>query len=781
MDQDTQRLFAEQLAHWAESAISQGRLPFRKVEIYPSLLTEEGEMAPPLVFWINRDSFMAGGVLLLPPKHAEEAVEMGRCCARALGLQHFVTWSVNEIVFWEDRREAPVRCKTLPVPDSGNATAVALRDCLIQVLDELKFFSVIGAVNAENLSAHYLANLCRGTLQASHPYLAEAYRVALGENRLQNPEASPEDLAFQKGAISLLRLLSLLFFDRLPTAVQPEGLERAMHFALDTLPQGLKEALSGRGDDLPLPEESAVRFHHLFRRLTQLRLKESRQRVAEALGLLLPQESSRLGGFPLPEPASPPHPPLLLVNPDSIEQAPLETMVVGPPPLLGLLTLLRCLRDEPAPLALAPNPWHLSVPVLPRSIRGTLHDNRTPSPPQRQALTAQLRGSWPTRRFPLRSQTPRWVYEFLHLLGVAATDAIIDLCLPEQWLIADFGQPLAELLQEEFTLQRLSRTGPGAVHVRLFKGVNPEAVCTFAGDAEPRHTPLERLREGGRSLLVLALDLPDNLFDLLQDGRLLIRAGTARPEPAERELFLFSRSTLGRFLWSIVSGGQALPQRKFLTREAGRLGLPLPADEVFSALQRVPWEDEQTQPSTEAIDEVIALCLGPELALPGTKAGRNQRRSAKRADPEANAEVEETICAAVFRDGVPRFPEQYLYDYFRPKLVEFAFSGPLSPGEEFFDRFTLRAEDGSEVDVEGAETARALILCSCTGRSAAALPAERQVTAAILERYLADLRELRHSLVRQTHKAISNPKAAAAMIEKIWRTRPLPPWSLVER
>ena len=108
MDQQTLQLFSRQLAHWAENAISQGRFPFRKVETFPSLLTEKGEMHPPLVFWINRASCMAGGVLILP-QNAEEEMSMGRDCARALGLQHFVTWAAHEIVFWEERGESLTR------------------------------------------------------------------------------------------------------------------------------------------------------------------------------------------------------------------------------------------------------------------------------------------------------------------------------------------------------------------------------------------------------------------------------------------------------------------------------------------------------------------------------------------------------------------------------------------------------------------------------------------------------------------------------------------------
>ena len=66
MDQDTLRQLAQQLALWAQEFITGGRSPFRRVETFAPLLTEAGEINPPLVFWINRDSHMAGGAIFFP-------------------------------------------------------------------------------------------------------------------------------------------------------------------------------------------------------------------------------------------------------------------------------------------------------------------------------------------------------------------------------------------------------------------------------------------------------------------------------------------------------------------------------------------------------------------------------------------------------------------------------------------------------------------------------------------------------------------------------------------
>ncbi|MFQ5578458.1 MAG: hypothetical protein ACE5G8_15865, partial [Anaerolineae bacterium] len=560
MDQHTLQLFSRQLAHWAETAISQGRFPFRKVETFPSLITEEGEHRPPLVFWVNRASCMAGGILLFPPQEAEQGVALGRLCAQALGLRHFVTWAAREIVFWEDRGEAAARGKTLPLPDSDRAAA-GFRDALTAVMEELKVLSVLGAVAPAQLSAHYLVNLCRGTLQASQPFLTEACRVARGEKRLPEKALPPEDLAHHKGALTLLRLIALIVHDRLPPTVQPEGLERAMRFALDTLPPGPREARSMAADELPLPAESAVAFHHLFRRLVQLRLGNDRQRITRFLEILLDHEANRLGGFPLPFGAGEAGETTLLVNPDRLYRQGEEAIEVAPAPILAFTALLRDLQGLAPIRAQAAEPFTFASVPAPAAVKGTLAANDIPPAPHRRRLAAQLRTSWPARRFSLPPRTPRWVWEFLHLLGLAEEQARIELNTPGGWLTADYGIPLAELFREQFTLDHLACSADDHLQLRLTKGFDPEGVTTLVGPEGMRQVPWGKIRGGHRSLLPLALHLPDDLFSLLEEGFLQIPAAHGCPDAGERELYLFSRSSLGRLLWGIVSGGRPLPQR----------------------------------------------------------------------------------------------------------------------------------------------------------------------------------------------------------------------------
>jgi hypothetical protein len=780
MDQQTLQLFSRQLAHWAENAISQGRFPFRKVETFPSLLTEKGEMHPPLVFWINRASCMAAGILILPPQDAEEGVAMGRECARALGLRHFVTWAAHEIVFWEERGEALTLTKTLPLSGTENATA-GFRRALLSVMDELKVLSVLGAVPPGRLSPYYLANLCRGTLLSVLPGLAEDCRAARGENRLERGQ-TPEILALHKGMMTLLRLVGLTAHDLLLPTVQPEGLERAMRFALDNLPPGPRRALLMPEEEWPLPAEEAVAFHHLFRRLVQLGPGEDRTRYPRFLEILLDHETEVLGGFLLPV-----HPHVaegsstLLINPDRLHRVGGEVLETASIPFLAFTSLLRDLQDLPPARMQSESVLALSPEIRPGSITGTLKDTDVPQVREHQALAAQLRSSWPTRRFPLPPRTPRWTWEFLHLLGLAEDGAIIDLHLPDAWLTADFGAPLIELIKEQFTLSQMEVNAEAPLRIRLIKSMDKEATARLIGPQGSKELSWQRICSEHRAFLPLGLHLSASLFSLLEEGFLHLPSASSWPDGSERELYLFSRSPLGRLLWETVSGCRPLPPREQVREEALQRGLPIPTGEILENLRLLPGTDDTGLPRQTDFDKELELWLETDFKNPEAARSPARRQPLRRTQKTPiSEELAEEIARRVFVDGLPRFPEQYMYGYYRPRLVEYTFSGPLIAEEEFFDRFTLRDRNGRLLDVEGTETAQALLLASCDGRSTVALPEDRHLTATIVERYRSDLKAMHRNLVQQAHIRLTDPQAADSLASMVWRSALLPPWELVD-
>jgi hypothetical protein len=783
MEHRTLRQLAEQLAHWGESLIARGRSPLRKIETFPSLLTSCGPQNPPLVFWINRDSFMAGGVVFFPAAVDPQTLATGRCCAQALGLKYFLTWTSSEIIFWDALPFDPVAGKTLKVGKTAQPTAGDFQEALQRLMEEIKIMAVLGAVPPPELSAHYLANLCRTTLLAVRPLLTDAYRIARSEQKSPETDLPAEVLAEGKAIVTLGRLLSLTLWNPSAAIVQPGDLEQVLAASLALLPPELAGILHAAEEEHPLPEEAAVRFHLLFRRLAQLHTATDHPRRGQALSLLLEHESTRLGGFPLPFPLQPAQAPVLLINPDRLYPETAPPIEIAPRPILVMTALLRQFQGTPPAVCQATTLWQAPAVAAPHLISGTLSGRRPPGSTQRHTCKALLRTSWPTRRFGLSPRAPAWAWEFLHLLGLATEGATIELRLPDRWLSTDFGRLLIELIKEQFTLDQLADDQQGWLCLRLFKDLRPGHLTTFRqSNGASRQVSWQRLRAAHPSLLILAWTLPDELFGLLDDGRLALPADEHWKPRREPALYLYTRSTLGRFLWQMVSGGRSLPQRRYLRKDLLQAGLPIPEVPALGPLRQLADSAGQTLPSLQEIDRELARWLGKSVSLTGLSGEPGSRPDlAGPPSPTDQSGLAEEIAVQIFVDGLPRFPEHYLFDYYRPQLADYHFNAPLVLAGQFFETVELHDRQGLVLQIEGRETARALLLAaaSATGDRHVQLPTDSEILTAILDRYLADLDTLRHNLLRETHRRLSDPQAALALAEKIWTGHGLPDWSLL--
>ncbi|KIH77040.1 hypothetical protein SAMN05660860_00477 [Geoalkalibacter ferrihydriticus] len=683
MNENAQKQLVRDLETWAQELIAQGRLPFRRVESWPRLFSHQGVVCPPLVFWINRESFMAGGIVLLCAREAEESFVLGRACAQALGLGHFITWAPRRIDFWEVRNVAPQRVKSLELVSHRDPQKSDFRWALQEVLEELKPLAVLGAVAPEELSPHYLANLCHASLHITQTELEETFRCARAESGA-DLDAPSQQLAVSKGALTLARLLALMAADQIPPGVQPEKIERALELSVPYLSPALAQALLPFDGELPLPHAGAVRFHHLFRRLGQLRWGKDRQKAAQTVEILLGDRAGKLG---LMAPATP----------ESIASGTLLVNPCAPRPAIGpfheghqdlavraLLALLRELRGLPAPVASADALINLHPSIPPERIEGTILASADyPSAAEKELLRIRLRTSWPHRRWQPAPRTPRWVWETVHLLGLAADQAQIELVLPDHWLGADFGRPLIEILIEQFTLCDLSRTDQGRLAWRLKKSAPASAAQSLSS-----------------------------------------------PSP-ETEL------------------------------HAGQETLTGPGSE-----------------GTQSLEEMLAIWLGSAADLLEGRDDGAARSLAKRERSISEAE-KERIVQRVFADGLPQFPEKYLYDQYRPELKEFAIHGALEIKSDFLGVWELADAAGHVVQVEGEETAKALVLASYSDGQAVRLPCDRHLTAAIVEKYLDELQRLRLELLRETHSRREKTQAARHWAKKIWESLPLPPWELI--
>jgi hypothetical protein len=388
-----------------------------------------------------------------------------------------------------------------------------------------------------------------------------------------------------------------------------------------------------------------------------------------------------------------------------------------------------------------------------------------------------LRLSWPTRRFNLPAHAPRWLWECLHLLGRAAPQASFDLQLPATWLTSEYGTCLFELLSSQFSLELLEGDPQGPLRMRFCKDEQQNSLTIFAGPFGPRQYPWNTMRLKHRALLLLQLALPDEILVLLDQERLTVRPVIDQKSQPGAELFI--RSSLGSWLWNLVSAGRPLPTSAALLQSIARQGLPCPSEQMLQALQQACQQKTGGLPPVAIIDQEVNRLLGP---LPPLERSAYRRRTippSAQCNDVKNAATEE-IANAVFIDGIPRFPEQYLYNYFRPALISFSFSGPLTIGNEFFGRTSLFDSVGTLIEVENPDIAAALQLASQTAPSPILLPADRQTCAEITDRYRSDLLRLRQELLRRVHLAISESRAAELLAKRIWKELPLPDWSLLD-
>jgi hypothetical protein len=134
---------------------------------------------------------------------------------------------------------------------------------------------------------------------------------------------------------------------------------------------------------------------------------------------------------------------------------------------------------------------------------------------------------------------------------------------------------------------------------------------------------------------------------------------------------------------------------------------------------------------------------------------------------------------SVFSDGIPLFPEHYLFAYLHPETASFDLPEPLSLGETFFEHAILTGVAGTRMGIKGLATAQALVLCSHSGLRQVRLPVDQAIVRVILDRYLADLRRL-HSRLRQlAHQHLGSARRADNLVARLWRRMRLPPFDMI--
>lgn len=760
MSKETLQQFARQLQVWSSDEFQNKPGPFRSVEASPSFLGET-ETPASVVYWINRESHLAGGLLLLPRKDPEAVLESGREICTALGLECYYTWGIAEVAAWQING-TPNRLWSEPLPEAAMQEADAFKDALSLLLQNMqnRFFSQ--QQQLPHLSASYLANLLHNCIESTLPVAAAACNQGKGQ------QSSSLEIGRRALATAVLQIVALCSQNRLPERSNPADLLSDLKLATKRLPSPLASALVPSNSDPQLPMAATIKLHHLFQRMQQLGTALT-PFIAEAVQLLLHFWSGTISLSPLPASLKKNRSTLIL-NPDRYHPDMTVAIEIAPPPMTAATALLRFLQSSNRRHPVQYNDLlELQTPVVCDEVNGTLSDrSRIPSSDHKR-LNALLRNSWPNRNIRLAPSTPQWACRLIHLAGLLHGRPHGILTLPADWLWSAYGEQVYTLLTERCTLNRITPDGRDRVRIEYNhpSGKQQVYVDSFAGDVRLLDNQ-EKAPTRPDILLALSLSLPT--FELMRNAELQTATEQADNLPAI-ELFLLS--SLGRGLWKILAPKKPMPKREKLIAELVRTGLPLPGDETLSALSMLA--KKHIDPDTASIDRELEVWLGAECLTGAITRFKLPPASTEIPLDDNQADIK---ASELIRQGaVPTFPDDYLYSAEGGRL-SYSITGQLRPVDEFFNTVTLASPQGGTLLIDGIAKARALELISSFRTGDVELPEDDQQAGTILDRYLKDLRKL-YLKIRQEALAAEN-LIQPAQIEQIWSQLPVPPRSAID-
>lgn len=759
--------FAQQLATWTQAIIEHGRTPFRRVDTYPHLDTEQGVLQPPLVFWINRQSMMAGGVLLLPDNNLTEELERGRSCASALGLRHFVTWESDRVRIWHVVDKEQIK-ELRSFPLSSPSQPDIFRYLLAEILDELKLLAVLGAIPVTELSPCYFNNLFQTTLQQALPPLIKAYRGQRSEIEEHSTEDA-DSCANETNRLLILRIISVLWFDKVPETILPEKLERAIELSLSDLPDSLRQALLRQPiiKSPQLPLETAVCFHHLLLRLRQLSWAQPAERARQSIDHLAHSWYQDTTGNQQPA--------TIQLYPETPPLDP-ETAVVlsASPAFLAATALLADIATLGEYKLYSGNLFQFDRNTLPiQTISGRILNKARMKNTERHEYSTRLRLSWPNRHLKIKTGQPFWVWELIHLLGLCQNGQNLYLELPLDLLREPENSSAWSLLCENFHFQQLWQLDNRNIQFRLSAGkMSGKAFLLNTANRATEITPIadsKRLREQ----ILLALTLPADIYKLL-GTELLLPDQEGIAEQYLNGWKVYRQSLLYQLFDKILRYEQVkTPSEENLSTHDQFINIPYPEPLLLNELKQFR-AGEATTDQFSSVDHFLADLLNcpavAEIKLSAT--AKREKTNSPRTSPTKG--FKESITQQLLNYGIPNFPEQYLYFLDHPEIHHYTVAPPLSIRSSLLGQFELEDRQGQIIAGYGGELEQTLLFCSATGKTEFELPDNRHQLEQVLHYYKKDLSALYKHLKNLCYSQVENSKSARKLVKEIWNKFNLP-------
>lgn len=768
MNTETRSSFLQQLSLWATKHIAAGRSPFRKTQIRPKIITHTGTQHPDLVFWINKDSFVSGGFILCV---GSDDFDLGsaQACAQALGLSYFASWSAHNITIWN--ASSPKPHLELPAPCITKTTITdPFEDALIEIMDQFRTLAVLGTRPPQQLSYWHLTNLFLATTTKAQTALTRHLRSQPDLHNKYLPTAYSR--AQEKIHLCIARILALTYFERIPHNLQPEHLDNVLKHLISELEAEQFTCLAVQANEANLDEKSAIALHHLLHRLGQVAVFHDQNRASKLLQQLLIHSAQYAGAA---EHAPCPNSNIYLYCDNIAEPhvATATTIDIDTRARIAIKHLMRQLLHHKSTTTQIHTVFDLPSGTSPCTTSGFLYNSQRPDITHRNNWLKKIKIAWAGAIFELPRTTPIWAYEFIYLLGALAPQSALNLCVPTELFASSYSAVLVGALQDKFTLHTVNQSQKSMVHFTATKECDHTAQTQFTGKQQ-RTMAWSLLSSAEPEIFALALNLEESLLQLITQKVLKFAQDHTQLNQIGVELYM--KSWLAQtFLHHLTP----TPASNWQPR------LPLPNAALLETLVIAVDTSASLSGALNIIDKVVYQQLNLNITVPTTHP-RSWADSAptKQNNKTATKDLREKLINMATLTGVPQFPEQYLFDYYKPQLASYENAPqPWQITTEFMGTFQLTASDSGgdskTLNIDNEYLACAIVLASW-GDLTITLPVDLAIVEKIVVRYLADLGELHRSLWSEAHAAIPRHETANRLVSKTWKALGLPPWKTVD-